>query len=65
MTYIHVQLPLNIRAIYHQSEIKEVNLRKIIQTNFNSNIPQAFGNSIKTTAEFFSKEAQLQNGQIF
>jgi hypothetical protein len=23
MAYIHVQLPLNLRAIYHQSEIKK------------------------------------------
>jgi hypothetical protein len=64
MTYIHVQLPLNITAIYHQSETMEVNLRKIIQTNFNSNIPQSFGKTIKNYCRIFSKAAQPQNGQF-
>ncbi len=55
MTYIHVQLPLNTTAIYHQSEIMEVNSRKFIHTIINLKIPQAFDNAIKTTAEFFLK----------
>jgi hypothetical protein len=59
MTYIPVQLPLNITAIYNHSEIMEVNLGKIILAYFKSKIPQSFGKGIKTTADFFLK--QLNN----
>jgi hypothetical protein len=55
MTHIHVQLPLNITAIYHRSEIMEANLRKIVHTNSNYYIRQAFGNANKLLQNFFKR----------
>ncbi len=34
MTYIHIQLPRNITAIYHQNEIIEAHLNRIMNTDF-------------------------------
>jgi hypothetical protein len=53
MTYIHFQLPLNITPIYHQNEIIEANLNRIMHTDLKSNILQAFSKAIKTRTEFF------------
>jgi hypothetical protein len=54
MTYIHVQLSLNITAIYYENEIIKANLKRITYTEFKSNFLQAFTKAIKTKAEFFS-----------
>jgi hypothetical protein len=55
MTFIQLQLPLNVTAIYHGNEIIEANLNRTMNTEFKSKIPQAFSKAIKTRAVFLRR----------
>ena len=63
MNYIHVQLPLNLTAIYHQYEIIESNLKRIMSTYFKSNISEDFSKGIKNV-QTRNVDKNLPNGRI-
>jgi hypothetical protein len=54
MTYIQVQLLINITAMHHQNEIIKANLNRIKSTELESKIPQALNKAIKNL-EFFHR----------
>jgi hypothetical protein len=64
MTYMHVQLPLNLMAIYHQNDIIESNLNRILTKEFKSNIREAFSKAIKNYGRVLSKAPSPQNGKV-
>jgi hypothetical protein len=67
MTYIQVQLPINITDICHQNEMIQFNLNRIMKTEFKSNIPQSLIKVIKTMIEFFLKQlySKMENLEMW
>jgi hypothetical protein len=56
MTYIHVQIPLNISNLYAQCNVYETGLKKIINSEFKNQLPHGLVKSVKTTAEFMLRK---------
>ena len=52
MTYIHVQIPLNISTLYAQAATFTTHLQSIVDQEFSKDTPKPFADAIKLTKDF-------------
>jgi hypothetical protein len=54
MTYIRVQIPVNLTSIYQQAEEMQTHFRNLLAHPLPDTVPGVFSKAIKTTINFSS-----------
>jgi predicted phosphoadenosine phosphosulfate sulfurtransferase len=64
MTYIHVQIPVNLTTIYQQAQVMWKHFNKLINHPLPDNAPKTFSKEIKTTVNFYLKRLERKMNQF-
>ena len=64
MTYIHVQIPVNITSIYIQADVMRNHFKNLMNHPLPNNVPPVFAKAIQVTVGFFSEKIRKKNGSV-
>jgi hypothetical protein len=64
MTYIHVQILVNLTSIYQQAEVMGKHFKNLIAHPLPDTMPGLFSKAIKTTINFYLKRLESKINQF-